>query len=102
MIKQSRLMIMLCVILGSSIAGAADVGESLPFDKPAGVTLLAKANFTIEQAIRRVKKQYPGKILKAEKIKSKGPKVYKVKVLMPGGRIKNVFVDGTSGDVFEP
>ena len=102
MIKQCRLMIMLFVILGSSMVWAVDTDTSLAFSSTSSDILLAQADFTVEQAIKRVKRQYPGKILKAEQIESKGPKVFKVKVLMKGGRIKNVFVDGASGDVFEP
>jgi len=60
------------------------------------------AGVSVEQAVKNVKKQYSGKVLKAEKIKSKGPKVFKVKLLLPGGRVKNVFVDGSTGQVFEP
>lgn len=60
------------------------------------------ANVSVEQAVKSVKKQYSGKVLKAEQIKSKGPKVFKIKLLLPGGRVKNVYVDGATGDVFEP
>jgi len=60
------------------------------------------AGVNVEQAVKSVKKQYSGKVLKAERIKSKGPKVFKVKLLLPGGRVKNVFVDGSTGKVFEP
>ena len=94
MIKQGLLIVLLLLIVDISAAWSARADH--------GVILLAKAEFTIERAIKRVKKQYSGKVLKVEEIKSKGPKVFKVKVLMPGGRVKNVFVDAETGDVFEP
>jgi len=60
------------------------------------------AGVGVDQAVKNVKKQYSGKVLKAERIRSKGPKVFKIKLLLPGGRVKNVFVDGSTGKVFEP
>ena len=57
---------------------------------------------TLEDAVQSVKDKYPGKVLNAEKIESKGPKVFRVKLLLPKGRIKSVFVDGVNGEVFEP
>lgn len=82
MIKQCLLMFVFLVAISGNTAWSAAIG--------------------VEQAVKNVKKQYSGKVLKAEKIKSKGPKVFKVKLLLPGGRVKNVFVDGATGQVFEP
>ncbi len=54
------------------------------------------------QAAALVKNRYrEGKILSVNLIQSKGPPVYRVKILAPGGVVKYVFVDGRSGDVFE-
>ncbi|OUR87066.1 hypothetical protein A9Q81_26740 [Gammaproteobacteria bacterium 42_54_T18] len=82
MIKQCLLIVVFLFAVSNNVAWSAGVG--------------------VEQAVKNVKKQYSGKVLKAEKIKSKGPKVFKVKLLLPGGRVKNVFVDGATGQVFEP
>lgn len=82
MIKQCLLMIVFLFTVSSNVAWSAGVG--------------------VDQAVKNVKKQYSGKVLKAERIRSKGPKVFKIKLLLPGGRVKNVFVDGSTGKVFEP
>jgi len=81
-IKQCLLMIVFLFTVSSNVAWSAGVG--------------------VDQAVKNVKKQYSGKVLKAERIRSKGPKVFKIKLLLPGGRVKNVFVDGSTGKVFEP
>lgn len=54
------------------------------------------------QAATLVKQRYQGsKILSINLIASKGPPVYRVKMLSPSGVVKYVFVDGTTGSVFE-
>lgn len=54
------------------------------------------------QAASRVKQIYADrKILGIQLIETRGPPVYRVKTLSDEGVVKYVFVDGTSGDVFE-
>lgn len=78
-------------------------GAQSPFDPPAvrSPVALWLAEVSIEAAIRKAKAKYGGKVLSATEIRSKGPLVYKIKLLLPNGRIKTVFVDGKSGEVFE-
>jgi uncharacterized membrane protein YkoI len=60
------------------------------------------AKVSNKEATASVKQRYSGsKILSINIIKSKGPPVYRVKTLSPDGVVKYVFVDGTTGDVFE-
>jgi len=56
-----------------------------------------------QQAAASVRQAYANnKILSVQLIASpKGPPVYRVKTLSPDGVVKYVFVDGTSGDIFE-
>lgn len=63
--------------------------------------MLAEASVSLEQAIRSVRTKYNAKVLSATEIQSKGPLVYKVKILLPSGRVRTVFVDGQTGAVFE-
>lgn len=54
------------------------------------------------QAASRVKQVYSDhKILAVQLIETRGPPVYRVKTLSDEGVVKFVFVDGTSGNVFE-
>ncbi len=60
------------------------------------------ARISSKQAASRVKQKYQGsKILSINLIQSKGPAVYRAKTLSADGVVKYVFVDGTTGDVFE-
>jgi len=60
------------------------------------------AKVSNKQATASVKQRYSGsKILSINLIKSNGPPVYRVKTLSSDGVVKYVFVDGTTGDVFE-
>ncbi|MDP4598767.1 MAG: hypothetical protein NWS96_07980 [Pseudomonadales bacterium] len=53
-------------------------------------------------AAAQVKRHYQAhKILAISLIDSQGPTVYRVKTLSPDGVVKYVYVDGSSGDVFE-
>ncbi|MEX0941582.1 MAG: hypothetical protein WD002_03470 [Pseudomonadales bacterium] len=55
-----------------------------------------------QQAATRVRQVYSNhKILSVQLIEAKGPPVYRVKTLSADGVVKNVFVDGLSGEVFE-
>ncbi|MBD3646362.1 MAG: PepSY domain-containing protein, partial [Pseudomonadales bacterium] len=55
-----------------------------------------------QRAASMVKQHYAtDKILSVDLIESKGPPVYRVKILSPDGVVKIVFVDGRSGDLFE-
>lgn len=55
-----------------------------------------------QQAAARVRSVYAShKILSVKLIEAKGPPVYRVKTLSEAGVVQYVFVDGTSGDVFE-
>ena len=51
------------------------------------------------QAINAAKSQVKGKILSASLIRSKGPAVYRVKMLVSEKRVRTVFVDGRTGSV---
>ncbi len=78
--------------------------QSNPFQPQSGQPLSSSvwlAGVSIESAISKAKAKYGGKVLSAKEIRSKGPLVYKIKLLLPNGRVKTVFVDGDSGEVFE-
>ncbi len=50
-------------------------------------------------AINIAKSEVIGKVLSADLIKSKGPAVYRIKVLVTDSRVRTVFVDGLSGNI---
>ena len=50
-------------------------------------------------AINIAKSEVKGKVLSAKKIDSKGPPVYRIKMLVGDSRVRTVFVDGQTGRV---
>lgn len=54
---------------------------------------------TKRQAIQAAQREVKGKVLSANLIKSKGPAVYRVKMLVGDKRVRTVFVDGASARV---
>ena len=50
-------------------------------------------------AINIAKSEVKGKVLSAKKIDSKGPPVYRIKMLVGDSRVRTVFVDGQTGKV---
>ncbi|MDX1695662.1 MAG: PepSY domain-containing protein [Ketobacteraceae bacterium] len=92
------------LVLCLAFAPMAQAGQADPFrNSPMaqGSAPLWLAGVSIETAIQKAKGKYGGKVLSAKEIRSKGPLVYKIKLLLPNGRVKTVFVDGESGEVFE-
>jgi uncharacterized membrane protein YkoI len=54
---------------------------------------------TKAKAISVAQKSIEGKALSATLIESKGPPVYRVKVVLEGGRVKTILVDGCTGQI---
>lgn len=63
-------------------------------DKSCKVISKAKAVAVAQSAIK-------GKALSASLIKSRGPAVYRVKVLLNNGRVKTILVDGCKAKVIK-
>ena len=60
------------------------------------------ATISNQHAAGNVRQEFPGsKILSVKMMGSNGPPVYKIKTLSGNGVVKFVYVDGTSGEVFE-
>jgi len=51
------------------------------------------------QAVQIVKRQYQGKVLKAQATKSNGQLGYKVKMISTEGRVFYIFVDAQTGNI---
>ena len=111
-----NLMFLLVLLLGAQSSAAKPFG----FGQDQGQGLMLAENLLPQQrpqarqlpplaqrldpraAAAQVKRHYQAhKILAISLIDSQGPTVYRVKTLSPDGVVKYVYVDGSSGDVFE-
>ncbi len=48
---------------------------------------------TLDDAVNRVKKRTNGRILTAETVTKKGRKMHRIKVLLPNGNVKVIFIN---------
>ena len=89
-----RVLVLVAMLLMSVPALSAGASSSLVPNQSASISN--------KQAASLVKQRYRNsKVLSLNLIQSKGPPVYRVKTLSSDGVVKVVFVDGTSGAVFE-
>lgn len=99
MIKR-LIIICLSIVLFSSVELIADNKErsaSKP-DKQSSKSSQTKV-ISKSSAINRAKSQVKGKVLSATLINSKGPAVYRIKMLVGDSRVRTVFVDGVNGRI---
>lgn len=65
----------------------------------ASPSYIAQAEIGKSDAAQAAKDAYGGKVLKVEEVKKGSKTIYRVKLLLDGGRVKTVTVDGSSGKV---
>lgn len=95
------------VLLAFNIGLQATAVQAGPFVRHAGeqrsALYLAANGFTLEQAAAKVRKQSRGKLLSAEEQqRDNGGRVYRIKVLKPGGIVKVIYIDPVSGARIRP
>ncbi|MEL6198616.1 MAG: PepSY domain-containing protein [Pseudomonadota bacterium] len=93
-------------ILGATLLLAAGTAQAQPVtsatdasgavavvaDSPAPAAV-AQDNVSLEEAVRRVRKQYGGRIVSAETKTSGGRRVHVIKVLTKDGRVRTVRIN---------
>lgn len=92
-----RLTIIIIVLLlaSSSYLASQSAAKSTQQQKYA-TKMISKSS-----AISIARSQVRGKVLSARLINSRGPAVYRVKMLISDRRVRTVFVDGKSGKVIK-
>jgi hypothetical protein len=72
-----------------------------PFNSP--FMIMAQRGYSenggisLDEAVRKAKKKYKGKVLSAETVNIDGRKVYRIKILTKDGRVKRVHIDARTG-----
>ncbi len=66
---------------------------------PDHVTLVAAAQISLDEAVRRVKGATGGRVVSAAPAKQGGRSGYRIRVVVEGGRVKTFFVDAESGSM---
>lgn len=86
-----RSLLILALLLSSLMAKVQAEGFSQAVDPPPTVLLAAMDGAA---AARAAEARTGGKVLSVSREERNGKTVYRVKVLMPGGQIKNVYING--------
>jgi len=92
-----RMLIILCFHLAFANLTVAHAASSKTKQK--AVKVVKKTSISKGSAIKIAKSEVKGKVLSAKLIKSKGPAVYRIKMLVGDSRVRTVFVDGYTGKV---
>ena len=61
--------------------------------------LMASASVSESSAVAAALRAVKGRVLSVQLIESRGPPVYRVKILTENGRVRTVHVDGHTGEV---
>ena len=90
----SRLFVLLGVVASTLLLPAPATASAVT------VSLLAQGAAVSESAaVAAAQRAVKGRVLSVQLIESRGPPVYRVKILTEDGRVRTVHVDGQSGEV---
>ncbi len=94
MFETRSLAAVMTLVLGLvSVPGPVHATQHLP----GGYLIAAQGQTSLEQAVKRVRKQTGGRILSANTVDKGGRKVHRIKVLMKNGRVRVINVNAGSG-----
>ena len=88
-----KLLIRTLILLMFLTTGIGTVSASSFATQVDFIRLAAREGVTLDEAVARVKHQTKGRILTAETIQRKGKPVHRIKVLLPNGSVRVMYVD---------
>ena len=90
----SRLLVLLGLVVSVLLAPVPATANAVT------LSLLAQgATVSESAAVAAAQRAVKGRVLSVQLIESRGPPVYRVKILTEDGRVRTVHVDGQSGEV---
>ena len=67
--------------------------DALPLSNSSSAFYLAGKAVSLDQAVKQVKKQTGGRILSAETTRRNGQRVHRIKVLLPDGTVRVMYIN---------
>lgn len=83
------------MILALLITAVPAQAESLA--SHASGLMLTKRSLSLQEAAGQAQRQYGGKVIKADPVHLQGRNAYRIRMVRPDGRVKEVMLDATSG-----
>ena len=90
---RGKLFLRFLILLVLLTPSMATVSASSFATQNESIRLVAREGVSLDEAVARVKKQTKGRILTAETIQRKGQPVHRIKVLLPNGSVRVMYVD---------
>jgi len=90
---RGKLLIRFLILLALLTPAIATVSASPIATQYEPIRLAAREGVSLDEAVAQVKKQTKGRILTAETIQRKGQPVHRIKVLLPNGSVRVMYVD---------
>jgi len=98
-----RLILIICLSLASGTSLMAEATEVTDVAEKRSMKKVAKKSgkkiISKSTAINNAKSEVNGKVLSVRLIDSRGPAIYRIKMLVGESRVRTVFVDGINGKV---
>ncbi len=63
----------------------------------AGWMTLAERALSLQEAVGKAQQQFGGKVIKADPVRLQGRSAYRIRMVRPDGRVKEVMLDAASG-----
>lgn len=93
--RRSTLLLALLLGLAAGVAAAGRPGRDAPTDQPSGPA----AAISEDAAVARVRDLSGGKVIRSRQKMAGDRLVYVVRVMLPGGRVRDYTVDAATGAV---
>jgi len=90
---RGKLFLRFLILLVLLTPSMATVSASSFATQNESIRLVAREGVSLDEAVARVKKQTKGRILTAETIQRNGQPVHRIKVLLPNGSVRVMYVD---------
>ena len=82
-----------------ALAWPAWTSAAPPWRAGAGTEIAASNGISLEQAVSMVRQRTGGKVLRADARERGGRDVYRIRVLLPDGRVRTFHVDARTGRI---
>ena len=94
-----RYRLIIIIFFSLVLSGFSDIQAAKSKSEQNKTQVKKKTTISKSTAIKVAKSEVRGKVLSAKLIESRGPSVYRVKMLVSDSRVRTVFVDGATGRV---
>lgn len=75
----------------------ASPAQATGYTQKTRLTVVADRSLSLQEAAGQAQRQFGGKVIKADPVNLQGRHAYRIRMMKPDGRIKEVMLDAASG-----